>query len=249
MLHPLEFAGILNAYARGTGGKIRTQRQPMYIAIEGVIGVGKTTLARLLQPAFSSELLLEVFEENPFLSDFYADRERYAFQTQIFFLLSRYHQQRRAVPDLLRSGANLIADYTFEKDALFACINLRGDELDMYDRVHDALAEKIPLPDLVVYLRASTDTLMQRIAYRDRPYERNMERAYIAELNQAYDEFFIGERRGDRERGVPVLSIDSNGLDFVRHMDHLKVIENRIRQFLKLSPFQAEFPIEVQTDG
>ncbi|MGW8250123.1 MAG: deoxynucleoside kinase, partial [Anaerolineales bacterium] len=103
----------------------------MYTAIEGVIGVGKTTLARLLQPAFEAQLLLEVFEENPFLSDFYSDRERYAFQTQIFFLLSRYHQQRQAVPKILESGANLLADYTFEKDALFAGINIRGDELEM----------------------------------------------------------------------------------------------------------------------
>ena len=135
----------------------------MYIAIEGVIGVGKTTLARLLQPVFQAELLLEVFEENPFLSDFYADRARYAFQTQIFFLLSRYHQQRRAVPQVLEREANLLADYTFEKDALFAGINLLGDELEMYHRVHAALAEKIPLPDLIVYLRADTKVLMQRI--------------------------------------------------------------------------------------
>ena len=119
-----------------------------YIAIEGVIGVGKTTLARLLQPAFHANLLLEVFEENPFLSDFYADRARYAFQTQIFFLLSRYHQQQRAVPEFLRSGEVLIADYTFEKDSLFAGINLCGDELEMYHRVHEALAEKIPIPNL-----------------------------------------------------------------------------------------------------
>src|SRR5512135_231850 len=116
---------------------------PMYVAIEGVIGVGKTTLARLLQPAFNAEILLEVFEENPFLSDFYADRERYAFQTQIFFLLSRYHQQRRTVPEALGQDQPLIADYTFEKDALFAQINLQGDELDMYYKVHEALAEKI----------------------------------------------------------------------------------------------------------
>jgi deoxyguanosine kinase len=155
----------------------------MYIAIEGVIGVGKTTLARLLQPAFQSALLLEVFEENPFLSDFYSDRQRYAFQTQVFFLLSRYQQQRRAVQEALANGKNLISDYSFEKDALFASINLQGDELAMYDRVHEALAEKIPLPDLIVYLRASTDVLMQRIASRDRPYERNMERAYIEQLN------------------------------------------------------------------
>ena len=155
----------------------------MYIAIEGVIGVGKTTLARLLQPAFDASLLLEVFEENPFLSDFYADRERYAFQTQIFFLLSRYHQQRRAVGELLAEKDRLLSDYTFEKDALFARINLTGDELDMYFRVHDALAEKIIRPDLILYLRASTDTLMARIAFRDRPYERNMERDYIHQLN------------------------------------------------------------------
>src|SRR3989304_10269753 len=152
----------------------------MYIAIEGVIGVGKTALARLLQPAFQSALLLEVFEENPFLSDFYTDRERYAFQTQIFFLLSRYHQQRRTVQEVLSGGVNLISDYTFEKDSLFARINLHGDELEMYYRVHEALAEKIPPPDLIVYLRASPDVLMQRIASRDRSYERNMEREYIA---------------------------------------------------------------------
>ena len=180
------------------------------LAIEGVIGVGKTTLARLLQPVFQAELLLEVFEENPFLSDFYSDRQRYAFQTQIFFLLSRYHQQRRAVPEVLERGANLIADYTFEKDALFASINLKGDELEMYYRVHEALAEKIPLPDLILYLRASTDTAMQRIALRDRSYERNMERGYIAEVNQAYEMFFMGARNSLGEQRVPVLAIDTN---------------------------------------
>ena len=158
----------------------------MYIAIEGVIGVGKTTLARLLQPAFEADLLLEVFEENPFLSDFYSDRARYAFQTQIFFLLSRYHQQRRGVKTILEAGKSLLSDYTFAKDSLFARINLKGDELEMYKRVHQALAEKISMPDLLVYLRADTDVLMQRIALRDRSYERNIERSYIEELNQAY---------------------------------------------------------------
>lgn len=221
----------------------------MYIAIEGVIGVGKTTLARLLQPAFQAELLLEVFEENPFLSDFYADRERYAFQTQIFFLLSRYYQQRRAVPKILESGANLLSDYTFEKDALFAGINLRGDELEMYYRVHEALAEKIPSPDLVVYLRADTDVLMQRIALRDRPYERNMERSYIDELNKAYDEFFIDRRQTEKEGKPPVLVIDTNYLDYVRDAESLKWVENRIRQALRLSPFQAELPLEGQGRG
>jgi deoxyguanosine kinase len=219
----------------------------MYVAIEGVIGVGKTTLARLLQPAFQAELLLEVFEENPFLSDFYADRERYAFQTQIFFLLSRYHQQRRAVPQILGRGASLLADYTFEKDALFAGINLRGDELEMYHRVHEALAEKIPPPDLVIYLRAETDTLMQRIALRDRPYERNMQWDYIDELNQAYDEFYIVRRdAAGSDQRAPVLVIDSNHLDYVRQAEHLQWVETRIRQVLRLSPFQAELPFKLE---
>ena len=210
----------------------------MYIAIEGVIGVGKTTLARMLQDVFEAEILLEVFEENPFLSDFYADRARYAFQTQIFFLLSRYRQQNNNVPAALRSGKNLIADYTFAKDALFAGINLQGDELDMYHKVHDALGEKIPKPDLVVYLQASTDTLMARIAFRDRAYERQMERDYINELNYAYEHFF--SKSFDH---TPVLKIDTNDLNIIQNLDHIKLIENRIREALSLSPFQPSLPL------
>jgi deoxyguanosine kinase len=205
----------------------------MYIAIEGVIGVGKTTLARMLAPIFGADLLLEVFEENPFLSDFYSDRSRYAFQTQIFFLLSRYHQQRRGVTEIVASGKSLLSDYTFAKDSLFARINLQGDELVMYKRVHEALAEKIPMPNLLVYLRASTDVLMQRIALRDRTYERNMERNYIEELNHAYEDFF--SRPYD---GTPVLTIDTNPLDFVHYPEHLDIIENRIRESLNLPPYQ-----------
>ena len=205
----------------------------MYIAIEGVIGVGKTTLARMLAPLFDADLLLEVFEENPFLSDFYSDRARYAFQTQIFFLLSRYHQQRRGVTAIVDSGKSLLSDYTFAKDSLFAGINLQGDELEMYKRVHEALAEKIPMPDLLVYLRADTDVLMQRIALRDRTYERNMERNYIKALNRAYDEFF--SRPYD---GIPVLTIVTDPLDFVHYPEHLNIIENRIRETLNLPPYQ-----------
>jgi deoxyguanosine kinase len=205
----------------------------MYIAIEGVIGVGKTTLARMLAPSFGADLLLEVFEENPFLSDFYSDRARYAFQTQIFFLLSRYHQQRNGVKTIVDSGKFLVSDYTFAKDSLFARINLEGDELEMYQRVHEALAEKITLPDLLVYLRANTDTLMERIALRDRVYERNMEHDYIKKLNQAYDEFFSHSCDG-----TTVLTIDTNPLDFVRNQDHLRIIENRIREAIDLPPYQ-----------
>ncbi len=209
----------------------------MYLAIEGVIGVGKTSLARVLQPVFDSRLLLEVFEENPFLSDFYSDRRRYAFQTQIYFLLSRYRQQHHAVPQALSSG-DLIADYTFAKDALFAGLNLSGDEIATYQLVHNALAERIPGPDLVLYLRVTTDVAMQRIAMRDRPYERNMEYAYIEELNQAYEAFF-----NEREE-LPVLTIDSTALDFVSRPDDLDFVADRVRQRLQIPPYQQHLPLE-----
>jgi len=211
----------------------------MFIAIEGVIGVGKTSLARLLQPSFEANLLLEVFEENPFLSDFYADRRRYAFQTQIFFLLSRYHQQRRGINDYLQHQAPIIGDYTFDKDALFARINLDGDELETYYQVHEALAEKIHTPDLIVYLRADPGTLMQRIALRDRSYERKMELSYINELNNAYEDYFLTHPK----TASLILPIDTNHLNFIQNQNDLYWIENRIRQVLQLPPFQPELPI------
>ena len=207
----------------------------MYIAIEGVIGVGKTSLARLLQAAFSAGLLLEVFEENPFLSDFYGDRARYAFQTQLFFLLSRYHQQRRAVPEALAQGP-LVADYTFAKDALFAGINLSGDELELYHRLHDALADKIPRPDLIVYLRAPTDLLMRRIAQRGRVYEKQMERAYIQALNDAYDNFF------NRHARTPLLVIEAEKYDFVHQPADLETVTAQVREKLGLGAYQAPLP-------
>jgi deoxyguanosine kinase len=210
----------------------------MFIAIEGVIGVGKTTLARMLQSKFDAELQLEVFEENPFLADFYGDRERYAFQTQIFFLLSRYHQQRKSVRAALDAGRNLLTDYTFAKDALFAKVNLTGDELEMYYRVHEALGEKVRLPDLIVYLRAETEVLMQRIALRDRTYERNMESSYIDAVNQAYNDYFL-----HHYQGPPVLTIDSNGLDFVKHLEDLAYIEDLIQTKLETLPTQESMPL------
>jgi deoxyguanosine kinase len=210
----------------------------MYFAIEGVIGVGKTTLARLLQASFEAEMVLEVFEENPFLSNFYSDRARYAFQTQIFFLLSRYHQQRRNITDRLEQAKAVISDYTFEKDALFARINLAGDELGMYYNVQEALAEKVTPPNLVVYLRASTGTLMQRIAQRDRPYERQMERDYIDLLNKSYDDYYL-----DSSHSSHVLIVETDNLDFVGHSEDLALIELQIREALQITPFQPQLPI------
>ncbi len=189
-----------------------------FIAIEGVIGVGKTTLARLLQGKFANaSLLLEVFEENPFLSNFYQDRERYAFQTQLFFLLSRYHQQNKAAPEALKRGT-LVSDYTFAKDELFAWLNLKDDELAMYGRVHAALSEKIPKPTLILYLKAEHDVVMRRIALRDRPYERDMDPDYIRELASAYQAWL------SNLQDIPVLNIDVSHLDFLANeadLDHV----------------------------
>jgi len=205
-----------------------------YIAIEGVIGVGKTTLARLLQSELHAEPVLEVFEENPFLSDFYSDRARYAFQTQIFFLLSRYRQQTSILPSNLLRGP-VIADYTFSKDRLFAKLNLTGDELDVYERVHTALAEKVRQPDLLVYLKADLGVLMGRIALRDRPYERNMDPEYIDQLRIAYDDF-MNQYQG------PLLTIDTNDLNFVQNGDHLAAVAERIKSSLRFGTYQAQLP-------
>lgn len=192
-----------------------------YIAIEGVIGVGKTTLARLLQPRFEASILLEVFEENPFLAEFYGDRDRYAFQTQIFFLLSRYHQQNQAIPAALQTKM-LISDYTFAKDELFAWLNLKDDELAMYGRVHAALAEKIPKPDLIVYLHADHETVMRRIALRDRPYERDMDPKYIQKLTAAYEAWLAGLQ------DTPTLFIDVSDLDFLARENDLAAVQTKI---------------------
>jgi deoxyguanosine kinase len=207
----------------------------VYIAIEGPIGVGKTTLARLIRDEFYAELLLEIFEENPFLSDFYTDRERYAFQTQIFFLLSRYRHQQQVVPATLQHSP-LISDYTFAKDRLFANLNLKGDELEMYKRVHAILAEKILLPNLIVYLKADTDILMRRIAFRDRTYEREMDRDYMEALRIAYQRFFA-----DYDR-VPILPIDTNKLDIVQNPQDLAQVVSHIKSALEKGTYQRPLP-------
>jgi len=206
-----------------------------YIAIEGVIGVGKTTLARYLQQALSAELLLEVFEENPFLSDFYADRQRYAFQTQIFFLLSRYRQQHQVIPQTI-ARQTLVSDYMFAKDRLFANLNLVNDELAVYESVYAALSERIPAPSLIVYLRANVDTLMERIAIRDRPYERNMERAYIQSLHQAYETFFADYAQS------PAITITTDSLNIVQDADARQMVIGQIQSALSSGATQPALP-------
>lgn len=194
-----------------------------YLVIEGVIGAGKTSLVHLLAEKLAAKTVLEKFEENPFLEDFYRDPERYAFQTQLYFLLSRYRQQQELKQiDLFHNL--LISDYMFAKDKLFAILNLDEKELQLYNLLVHQLEKDIPKPDLVVYLQASTDRLMNNIKKRGRTYEKNIAREYIDSLNQIYNEFFY------RYKESPLIIVNTNEIDFVHNEDDLNELIKAIRQ-------------------
>ena len=179
-----------------------------YVAVEGVIGAGKTTLARMLAERSGARLVLEEFEENPFLGTFYQDRDRWAFQTQLAFLASRFKQQKAlAARDLFHH--HLVADYTFDKDRIFAHVTLSGDELRLYETLYGIMEPSAPVPDIVVYLRSSVDRLLHNVALRGRSYETNMDPAYLAELSDAYDRYFFHYRKS------PLLIVDASRIDFV----------------------------------
>ncbi len=194
---------------------------PNYMVIEGVIGVGKTSLARLLADSFDARLNLEEVEENPFLESFYADPERNAFKTQIFFLLSRFRQQQECFQGELFQRS-LISDYHFSKDRIFANITLSDEELALYSLVADALAPKVPKPDLVIYLQASMETLGERIDQRGRPMERDLKSSYLAALSEAYNHYFFHYRE------APLLVVNTDNMDFVANPDHLEDLTRRI---------------------
>lgn len=188
-----------------------------YVAIEGVIGVGKTTLAKYLAKRFSGHSVLEMFDENPFLESFYANRKRWAFHTQLSFLASRFRQQKGIRNrDLFRSF--VVSDYTFDKDRIFAHLNLEGDELTLYKSLFSIMEPTVPRPDLIVYLQSNTDRLMRNIALRGRSYERKMKRDYIQSLVEAYDYFYF------RYVGSPLLIVNAVELDFVKYPDDLDEI-------------------------
>ncbi len=194
-----------------------------YIGIEGVIGVGKTTFAKLLTEKLSAKLVLEQFEDNPFLEDFYEEPEQYAFQTQLFFLLSRYRQQLELKQiDLFHNL--MVSDYMFAKDKLFAYLNLNEKELSLYSHIADLLEKEIPKPDLVVFLQASTDRLMSNIKKRGREYESDISREYIESLNHIYNEYFF------RYKDSPLIIINTNEIDFVKNENDLDELISVIRQ-------------------
>jgi deoxyguanosine kinase len=186
-----------------------------YIAVEGVIGVGKTTLAGILGSRLDAQQQLEEVEENPFLEKFYDDMRGYAFQTQIFFLLSRYRQQMDLMQASLFSQ-KMVSDYIFAKDRIFAHINLNDDELALYQRLADILEKNIAKPDVVVYLQAGTDMLMERIHRRGRHFEKNMPREYIDTLNRAYNYFFF------HYEDTPLIIAQIESVDFANNPAHVE---------------------------
>jgi len=192
-----------------------------YIVVEGVIGVGKTSLARLLSERLPARLVLEEVEENPFLKDFYRERARYAFQTQMHFLFSRY-QQQRSLRQMELFRERMVADYLFQKDRIFASLNLSERELALYERLVGWLELEVMKPDVVVYLQASPDVLMERIARRARAFEREMERDYIRHLNEAYNHFFFHYTE------APLLVVNTNAIDFVNHPEDFEDLRERI---------------------
>ena len=177
------------------------------IVVEGPIGVGKTSLTRLLAEAIGARQVLEVVEENPFLASFYQDPERYAFSTQSFFLLSRFKQSQELGQGSL-FARHVVADYLFDKDWIFASLNLQGDEWELYQDLYRSLRPKLAPPDLVVYLRADPDVLLPRIAQRARPFERNMDPEYLRRLGLAYDAWF-------EHCPYPLHVIEASDVDFV----------------------------------
>ncbi|MDQ3266027.1 MAG: deoxynucleoside kinase [Myxococcota bacterium] len=194
-----------------------------YIVVEGPIGVGKSSLTNILSERFKARKIMEVVEENPFLSSFYSDRAKFAFQTQMFFLLSRFKQQQDLFQRDLFSAVT-VSDYLFAKDRIFATLTLDENELALYDRVYDALGTRVAKPDLVIYLQARQDVLLHRIKKRGREFERRFDPQYLEDLTRTYNDFFF------HYSDTPLLVINTSDIDFVNNQDDLENLLSVIRK-------------------
>ena len=197
-----------------------------YIVIEGPIGVGKTSLAGLLAKEFNARMVVEEPEENPFLKQFYQDRKKYAFQTQLFFLLNRFQQQKEiAQLDLFNQVT--VSDYLFAKDRIFASINLDDHELALYTQIYQLLNGQIPTPDLIIFLQAKPEILLHRIRSRGHSYEKEIELDYLKTLTEAYNYYFFHYDQS------PLLIVDTSEFDFVKRKEDLSQLFREIKQMRK----------------
>ncbi|HEU4522736.1 MAG TPA: deoxynucleoside kinase [Thermoanaerobaculia bacterium] len=196
-----------------------------HIAIEGPIGVGKRSLTALLAKRFRGTKVLEDVE-SPFIEDFYKDKRGAAFRTELYFLLSRYDQQRALSQRDLFTEL-VVANYTFAKSKIFAYLTLDDSELMIYNRLYDLLYETVPKPDLVIYLQASLDTLTRRIKKRGRAYERSISSSYLQELSEAYSHYFY------RYDETPLLVVNTNDIDFVNTPEHFDQLVEQVRNAQK----------------
>jgi deoxyguanosine kinase len=198
-------------------------RHSRYIAVEGPIGVGKTTLAKALCKHLQARLVLEEFDENPFLREFYKDKDRVAFQTQIYFLLTRFKQQEGVLQQDLFARA-IVSDYLFAKDRIFAYLNLAEAEVQLYERIYELIQPRLLKPDLVVYLQARPEVLVERMQKRGREYEMAVDVKYLEDLQRAYNSFFFHYNE------TPLLVIDSSEIDIVNNPQDLQEIFNVIEK-------------------
>ncbi len=195
--------------------------EPRFIAIEGSIGAGKTSLVNLLGSQYGARVILEDNDSNPFISKFYEDREAYSFQTQIFFLLNRFNQyQELAQRDLFNSV--VVIDYLFQRDKIFAQLNLEDHEYRLYEQIFNLIGSKAPKPDLVIFLQADTKVLLERVAKRNRDYEAFMDPDYLDSVNKAFNNFFF------YYSDTPLLVINTNEIDFVEKKCDLEELINKI---------------------
>ena len=197
-----------------------------YIVIEGPIGVGKTSLAKLLEKEFNARCILEKPEENPFLSRFYQDPKKHAFQTQVFFLLTRFQQQQQ-IAQLDLFNQITLSDYLFEKDRIFALLNLDENELILYEKIYQLLEGRIPTPDLVIFLQAKPEVLLHRIRSRNISYEKEIELDYLKRLTEAYNYFFFHYDQS------PLLVVNTSEIDFVKRKEDLSQLLREIKRMKK----------------
>ena len=195
---------------------------PRYLAIEGPIGVGKTSLTHMLAKHFNARTLLEEFEDNPFLREFYRDKERVAFQTEVYFLLARYKQQEATIRQQDLFSRALVSDYLFEKTRIFAYMNLSEAELQLYEKIYELLKPRLVKPDLVVYLQARPDILVRRLRKRGRDFEATIQVDYLESLMRAYNNFFFHYDE------TPALILDTSDIDFVNNPKDFQAVVDLI---------------------